>query len=84
MANIRFCFLYGKSYLIKIDENLITLDYFRKIIENLLPPFREINDFIYVVSGKPPRMLNINNEQEFNEHQTLITNGCYIFIKLIR
>lgn len=84
MTNFRVCFLYGKSYSVIINENIVTLTSFRKTIENLLPPFREIDDFIYVVSGKPPHKLNINDEKQFNEHQTLITNGCYIFMKLIR
>ena len=84
MSTFRVCFLYGKSHLVTTKENLITLEHFRKTIEQLLPPFREINDFIFVVSGKPPYQLNLNNEEEFNQHRTLITSGCYIFMKLIR
>ncbi|CAF3376640.1 unnamed protein product, partial [Rotaria sp. Silwood2] len=43
-----------------------------------------INDYLYVVSGKPPHKLNINNEQGFNEHRILITNDCYTWMKLIK
>jgi hypothetical protein len=83
MPNFRICFLYGKCHLITINEDLITLDSFRKTIERLLPPFREVNDYIYVVSGKPPRKLNLNNEEEFNVYRTLITHGCYVWVKLL-
>ncbi len=83
MPSFRICFLYGKCHLITINEDVVTLQSLRKTIENLLPPFREINDYIYVVSGKPPHKLNLNNEEQFNEHRTLITNGSYIWIKLL-
>ena len=82
MAIFRISFLYGKCHLVTIDENPITLEGFRKTIKNVLPPCREIDDYFYVVSGKPPHQLNINNDQEFNQHRTLITSGCYIWIKL--
>ncbi|CAF0764501.1 unnamed protein product [Rotaria sordida] len=82
MATFRICFLYGKNSTVTINENPIRLEIFRKTIENILPPCRDLNDYIYVVSGKPPHKLNINNEEEFNEHRTLITSGCYIWIKL--
>ncbi|CAF3924562.1 unnamed protein product [Rotaria sp. Silwood1] len=82
MARCRISFLYGKYYEVTINENPITLENFRKTIENILPPCRDINDYFYVVSGKPPHKLNINNEEEFNQHRTLITSGCYIWIKL--
>lgn len=84
MLNIRFCFLYGKCHLITIDENLVSLQKFLEIIKQLLPPFREIDDYLYVVSGKPPHLLNINDEEQFNEYQTLITTGCFIWMKLKR
>jgi hypothetical protein len=84
MPNFRVCFLPGKYHLVTINENVVTLESFRKIIENLLPPFREIDNYFYVVSGKPPQKLNLNNEEEFNEHRTLITTGCYIWMKLIK
>lgn len=82
MATFRVCFLYGKCYLVTINEKLINLDSFRQTIERLLPPFRELDDYLCVVSGKPPHILNLDNEQEFNEHRTLITSGCYIWMKL--
>jgi len=84
MPNFRVSFLYGKCYQVTINEDIVTLSSFRKTIESLLLPFRELNDYLYVVSGKPPHKLNINNEEEFNEYRTLITNGCYIWIKLIK
>jgi hypothetical protein len=83
MPNFRVCFLYGKCHLVTINEDIVTLSSFRKTIENLLSPFRELNDYLYVVSGKPPHKLNLNNEDEFNQYRTLITNGCYIWMKLI-
>lgn len=84
MLKIRFCFLYGKCYLITIDENLMSLKRFIEILEEILPPFREIDDYLYVVSGKPPHLLDVNDENKFNEYQTLITTGCYIWMKLKR
>jgi hypothetical protein len=83
MPNFRVCFLYGKYYQVTINENIVTLESFRKTIQTLLPPFREIDNYLYVVSGKPSHKLNLNNEEEFNEHRTLITDGCYIFMKLL-
>jgi hypothetical protein len=84
MLNFRVCILYGKSYPVTINENIVSLENFRKTIKNLLPPFRELDDYFYVVSGKPPHKLNLNNEEEFNQHRTLITTGCYIWMKLIK
>jgi hypothetical protein len=84
MPSFRVCILYGKSYPVTINENIVSLESFRKTIKNLLPPFRELDDYLYVVSGKPPHKLNLNNEEEFNEHRTLITSGCYIWMKLIK
>lgn len=84
MTTFRLCFLYGKSHMVTINESPITLETLRKTIEKLLPPFREMNDYFYVVSGKPPHKLNLNNKEEFNQHRTLITSGCYLFMKLIR
>jgi hypothetical protein len=84
MPNFRVSILYGKCHLVTIKENIVTLEILRKTIKNLLPPFREIDDYLYVVSGKPPHKLNLNNEEEFNEHRTLITSGCYIWMKLIK
>jgi hypothetical protein len=83
MVIFRVSILYGKCHLVTINENLITSQSFRKTIENVLPPFREINDYFYVVSGKPLHKLNVNNEEEFNHHRTLITDGCYVWMKLI-
>lgn len=82
MAHFRVYFLYGKYHQVKIDENPVTLETFRRTIENVLPPLREINDYMCVVSGKPPHKLDLNNEEQFNEHRTLITSGCYIWMKL--
>ncbi|CAF3208988.1 unnamed protein product [Rotaria sp. Silwood2] len=84
MLIFRVYFLYGKSHLGTINADIVTLKNFRKTIDNPLPPFREINDYLYVVSGKPPHKLNINNEQGFNEHRILITNDCYTWMKLIK
>ena len=81
MPSFRVCFLYGKYYHVTIDEDIVTLESFQKTIKNILPPFRELDDYVYVVSGKPPHRLNLNNEEEFNEHRTLITTGCYIWMK---
>ena len=87
LNNAKFSSLYSLweiIILVTINENIVSLETFRKTIKNLLPPFRELDDYLcYVVSGKPPHILNLNNEEEFNEHQTLITNGCYIWMKLI-
>ena len=82
MMKIRFCFLYGKCHLITIDENLMTFQRFIQIIEQILPPFRELDDYLYAVSGKPPHLLDLHSEQLFNQNQELITTGSYIWIKL--
>jgi hypothetical protein len=83
MPTFRICFLYGSYYLITIDESTVTLKSLRKEIEKLLPSFRQLNDYSCYISGKPPHILNLNNEQEFNKHQALITDGCYIWLKFI-
>ena len=84
MPSFRVSFLYGKTYQVTINETPVTLESFRKTIENLLLPFREIDDYFCVVSGKPPHHLNLRKEEQFNEHRTLITTGCYIWMKLIK
>lgn len=81
MPTFRLCFLYGSHHIVTIDEPIITLKSLRKEIETRLPSFRQLNDYIYYISGKPPHILNLNNEEEFNKHQTLITDGCYIWMK---
>ena len=82
MVQFRLCFLYGETCQIEIEDKILELKRFRQLIKDLLPPYRDLNDYLYIVSGKPPHLLNINDEQQFNQHQTLITNGCYIWMKL--
>ena len=82
MPSFRLCFLYGKSHCITIDKKIVDLENLRKSIQEVLPPLREIDDYICIVSGKPPWKLNLNDENEFNQHRTLITDGCYVWMKL--
>ena len=82
MPTFRLCFLYGRSYSVTIDEDVVTLPSLRKTIETHLPPLREMDEYMCVVSGKPPHRLNLDDEQEFNEYRTLITTGCYVWMKL--
>lgn len=82
MPEFRLSFLYGQSHLISIDEQTVNLSSLKQRINENLPFSREIDDYICVVSSKPPQILDLNDEQKFNEHRLLITNGCYIFMKL--
>lgn len=83
MATFRLCFLYGATHLVTIAEQPISLKSLRETIVRLLPPFRELSDYLFIVSGKPPCQLDLNDEEKFNEHRTLITDGSYLWMKLI-
>ena len=83
MVRFRLCVLYGKTFEINVEKELIEREEFRRLVKEILPPFRELNDYFYTVSGKPPHQLNINDDEQFNAHRTLITNGSYVWMKLI-
>ena len=83
MPNFRICFLYASYHPVTIDESIVTLQSLRKEIERYLPKYRELKDYQCVISGKPPHILNLNNEDEFNQHRLLITDGCYIWLKFV-
>ncbi|CAF1501535.1 unnamed protein product, partial [Adineta steineri] len=79
MPSFHICILHGSYHDVKIDEPIVTLESLRREIEShlpQLPKYREIKNYSCTISGKPPHKLNLNNEEEFSKHQTLITNGC--------
>jgi hypothetical protein len=81
MPSFRLCFLHGDLRLITIDEQPITFERFRQCIVDNLPARQQLTDYQYVVSGKPPHQLNVNDENQFNEHRTLITDGSFVWMK---
>lgn len=83
MVRFRLSILYGKTFEINIENFPIELEQLRQLIKNVLPPFRDFDDYFYTISGKPPHQLNLNDEEQFNKHRTLITNGTYLWMKLI-
>ena len=81
MPHFRLCFLPGEMYHVNIDEQLTSLERFRRTIEDRLPAGRSLDDYFCFVSGKPTHQLNLHDEQDFDQRRTLITDRCFIWMK---